>query len=742
MIFLVHAGCAHAQPVNRHVLALYDSAQEPTPKDTLIHTFADMPLNHMGYVVDYHDLKTGLPTDEDLEGKVAILTMFRGQISSPSAYYRWLARKADKLPRMIILGVIGGDLNNANRRLIQPVFERMGLHLTGDYVIHTRQSSIVAEDPDLIGFEARPDPVPPQHAIVTAKGSQARIGLRYSITELGKRYDSVVVATGPGGGYVASGFYSYYDPALNLARWVINPFEFFRRALDHPAFPIPDTTTVSGRRLYFSEVDGDGWNSVTRIERYRNQNVSVAEAMISELIEPYPDLPISVALVLSDMDPRYGARPDSVALAKRAFALPQVEVASHTHTHPFEWQFFERYNRDRELALVDRGAARKPAGVFQRLGAMFGLTSGRNAGKYIASNHDLPRAYSKEPFDLDREIGEALRKTEALAPPGKKIKLYQWSGNAQPFEAAIRATRQAGVRNINGGDTRFDRQNPSIIYISPLSRVVGAERQIYAVNTNENNYTMLWTDRFHGFSQARETFKRTESPIRLRGIDVYYHTYSAERAASLDAVRSHLDWVRTQKVTPIHASDYAAIADGFFSTRMEQTGPLRWTVSERDGLNTVRFDDADDLALDMEASEGVLGSLHYQGSLYVALDADVATAIVALARKGGTSADGERKADRLETAQLHDSRWVIQGMRRSPCALSFNTTGFGMGEFTWTNVPPSQYDITAKSHLGTTIQVKASADDSGTLAFNLPLDARNQPVDVSVACAAGEAPRS
>ena len=729
-------GCAYllaacvsvgAQPVQRHILALYDSASEPTPTDTLIHMNAEMPLNHLGYILDYHDLAKGPPDDEELAGKIAVLTMFAADLSYPSSYFRWLERRGARLPKMLILGDFGGPLDEESRQRLQPVFSRMGLRLTGEYVTNTQELSVEAIDPALIGFEAKPDPAPPEHVIVEPYGNRARIGLEYRGERLGRRLDSVVVATGEGGGYAASGFFIYFDPELNIKRWIIDPFEFFRRALARPRFPIPDTTTVSGRRFYFSEVDGDGWNSTTRIERYRGEDVSTAEVMIRELIEPYPDLPVSVAVLLGDLDPQNGGRPDTRATMKRAFALPQVEVASHTLSHPFDWGFFEHYDRKAELALVDMVAGEKPKPLVDRLAAAVGIGKA-DPGRFIASDHRLPRAYLKQPFDLDREIGETLRRTQSLAPPGKPIAIYQWSGDAHPFEAAVRATREASVRNINGGDTRFDEQNPSVSYIAPLSRTVGAERQIYAINTNENNYTELWTDRFHGFRQLRETFRRTENPIRLRGMSVYYHTYSAERAASLDAVRSHLDWIRTQPVTPIRTSTYAAIADGFFSTKIDASGPRRWTVADRDGLNTVRFDDAETLAVDVAASAGVLGSSRHDGSLYVTLDADVAVATVSLRDRTGTETPRD-----LGRAELDGSRWLVRGLRRSACGLSFETSGFGNGDFVWTNVPSGNFDVTA-SRASAVLSSRQVTSADRRLAFSLPIDARTKPVAVSITC--------
>jgi hypothetical protein len=51
----VQAQQAQAE-VKREILALYDSAQEGTDANrTRIHRYAELPLNHEGFVVDFRD---------------------------------------------------------------------------------------------------------------------------------------------------------------------------------------------------------------------------------------------------------------------------------------------------------------------------------------------------------------------------------------------------------------------------------------------------------------------------------------------------------------------------------------------------------------------------------------------------------------------------------------------------------------------------------------------------------------
>jgi hypothetical protein len=220
---------------------------------------------------------------------------------------------------------------------------------------------------------------------------------------------------------------------------------------------------------------------------------------------------------------------------------------------------------------------------------------------------DPPRAYSEFPFDLDQEIRGSVIAAEELAPEGKHATLYLWSGGAEPFQAAIAATRRLGLRNLNGGDSRFDSDFPSISYLSPLSRVVGSERQIYAADANDYIYISDGSGREHGFLNLDATIKQTENPRRLKPIDVYYHVYAGERPAQLAAVRHHLDAARQAEVTPIFASHYAAIADGFFSTEITALGDESWLITHRGSLQTVRFEDANGMAVDNGRSVRVIG---------------------------------------------------------------------------------------------------------------------------------------
>ena len=280
----------------------------------------------------------------------------------------------------------------------------------------------------------------------------------------------------------------------------------------------------------------------------------------------------------------------------------------------------------------------------------------------------VPRSYFQRPFDLGLEVEGALRAAEALAPRGKRAKLYQWSGDARPFEAAIRMTRTAGVRNMNGGDARFDHSYPSMTYLPPISRVIGNERQIYAVNSND--YTYVEEDgKDHAFLQLAETLHNSEQPRRLRGFDLYYHMYVGEKSAALNSVRHFLDVADKGPFVPIPASHYAAIADSFFDAELWLHGFNRWSIRHRHQIETLRFDQIGNKTVDLAASSGILGMRRYGESLYVALDPAVDEPIVALQDRVH---DNE-----LGRPFLSQSRWRLSHLTIAPCHTFSESRGSG-----------------------------------------------------------------
>ena len=724
-----------ARPVKLDILALYDGRHERRPHLTRIHKYAEMPLNYLGYRLHYYDVNGKLPPPATLARYRGILTWFAEPLSHPDALLDWLERALAGGSKYVVLGEPAPGSSDLALPKVNRVLAHIGLEQPSDFVDLTWRVKVIERNAGMIGFERPLDKALPGFPMMRAHGGDAEPHLVLEAPSRSGPKHSIIVATAPGGGYAASGYAIYYEPNTDRDRWTLNPFAFFAHAFGRERRPIPDVTTLDGRRIYFSHIDGDGWNNVSDIEEHREAGRISAEVIEREAIAPYPDLPVSVALIAGDVDPELGGRPESAAVARRLFALPQVEVASHTYTHPFDWQFFEHYDRAEELKRIEEAHSPR-ASIGERVKRGIASLAGHPAppdltDKFIAGSDDLPRTYLRKPFDLELEMKGSLDVAQALAPPGKAAKLLQWSGDTTPFPAAIRELRRIGARNINGGDSRLDSEYPSVTYVPPISRPAGDERQIYAGNSNENTYTNDWTGPYYGFFMLDKTLDNTDLPRRLKPFNLYYHMYSGERPAALAAVRHTLDRARRESVIPVNASGYAAIADDFFGVEMIETDRLSWIITKRGTLSTVRFDDAAKLSLDLRRSEGVLGSTRHADALYVALDPAVPRPAVTLRTRASEEVD--RRRSEMPPVALVDSRWRLSDLSRGDCDFEMAAQGYGPGDMTWQTPPGRAYRVDASRNGPVLYEVARAADEAGTLRVSVAASAI-EPLRIRFTC--------
>ena len=723
LLFLFLIPPAAAQTVPRTVLALYDSREEAKLKQSRIHTMAEMPLNHLGMVVAYHDLANGLPDPAAYPGLRGLVTWFAGEpFDDPAAYVSWLETLMDRGVRVAVLGQYGVRATRGGKAmplaLLNRFLQRFGLRDEEGYSDLTYRSRPAELDPAMVGFERALDGVLPGYPKL--RKVDGRVASHLVMRRGGDpATDSHLIVTGPAGGLVTEGYARHYDPESLRKLWIIDPFAFFRRAFATDEVPKPDVTTLSGRRLYFSHIDGDGWRNTTEMKPYAQKHALAAEVIQKEAIEAHPGLPVTVAPIIGDLDEGWSGTPQALEVARNLFALPQVEPASHTWTHPFFWGFFKDYDTASKAGFEERKPETK-GGLLARLGIRRGRETHDSVGEVAEAaagtdigRYAVPRAFLQAPFDLAQEMGGSLDYVTRLAPPGKAALLIQWSGDTSPFEAAVTETRRAGARNMNGGDTRFDAEYPSLTSVSPVGIPVGAERQVYAAASNENTYTDLWTNRFFGFQNLVHTLRGTETPVRLKPFNIYYHMYSGQKLARVNALKKNLAFAEASELAPVTATTYAAMADGFYTARLIAEGPARWRVVERGGLATLRFDRAVFRAVDFERSTGVIGQRHHQGSLYVALDPDVAEPVVALADT--ERADADPPAPR---PYLVHGRWALAGLTPTSGGFTVRAQGFGPGAMVW-KVHPGRWDVVAERDGRTLWRGDAEAGADGLLSLTV-----------------------
>lgn len=698
--FLLSAASSHADPergygervIPRTIIGLYDKSSTSNWRDHPLHQMVEMPLNHLGLVLEPHDVNEALP---DLTGRSdirGVLTWLDNSIEDPSAYLDWAEAVLDAQIPYVVFGNFGFTDPDAAAAVAQDradaFLNRLAFRQVDRDYDPGYSATASLKIPSMVEYERKLPPRLSLSGAIEALDPRADIYLSATREGTDQTFDLVVV--GPKASFVAQDYTHFYVETSFFRQWFINPFRFLEEAFSTQNLPKPDITTAVGRRIYFSHVDGDGWRNWPDIEPYRSRKQYAIDVIIDRIIEAYPDLPVTVAPIAGDLDPDWCGGAAARAAATELFAHPHVEAASHTYSHPFFWRMFEHGS---------------PA--FESFASI-----GCEGEKGIIAAAPQPRAYHLIPFDLDLEIDGAARYIEQFLPPGKSIELLQWSGDTGPTASMLKAVSDAGMLNINGGDSRFDSLFPSVSYVSPIGLSVDGEQQIYAAASNENTYTELWTARFYGFRKLKDTLDNTEHPRRLKPINVYYHVYSGERLASLNALIQNLEFVRTQEIVPIWTSTYARIAEGFYSTRLIRIGPNSWRVEERGELQTIRFDEAPHTHVDLSRSRGVLGWRHHQESLYVALDPAHAAPVIALALP-------THAPSRAERPRLIQSRWLIEDLAWDDKGFSFEAGGFGRGAIVWQMPGEATYEIIDSGNPAGEAQVVATSPE-GVLRIDLP----------------------
>ena len=85
LLFVGHAQAEENVP--RTIIALYSGGNI---QDSYIHTVAEMPLNHLGLVVEYHDIHEPLPDIAQRKDVRGVLTWFMGPVpQDPKTYFEW-----------------------------------------------------------------------------------------------------------------------------------------------------------------------------------------------------------------------------------------------------------------------------------------------------------------------------------------------------------------------------------------------------------------------------------------------------------------------------------------------------------------------------------------------------------------------------------------------------------------------------------------------------------------------------
>lgn len=568
-------GIGQIEVVPRKILVVQDrDTKDPLDLSAGVRDLAT-PLNYMGYDVQYADFSSRLPDDISPDRYAGVVAWIqRGAVPDPDVWQRWVAaRMADHIP-VAFLGQFGFDAAGSGGATLdlQAVSGTLAAPVT-----------VVKSDP-MVDFEISPKPEPRDLQGIRV-GSHSQPLLRVSAN--GVLVDQIALT--PWGGYALSPYTVASLDGIEQERWVIQPITFMKAALHLQDMPSPSVTTENGRRLLMSHVDGDGFAS--RAE-FPGPDYS-GEALYQQIFSRYP-VPMTLSVIEGEVGPK-GLHPDISPrleeIAKKMFALPNVEIGTHTYSHPFEWEQVD----SKTGAQVDRG------------------------GGDAAFSLNIPGYH----FNLDREITGSIDYINTrLAPAGKKTVLLQWSGDCRPPGSVVRKVYEAGVYNFNGGDTVITKSANSWTNIAPVGVDKGpGAYQVYAPNQDENVYSNDWQGPFYGFTRVLETYAMTDRPLRFKPIDIYYHMYSGTKVASLHALDQIFSTVLKQPVMPVYVSEYIRkVLDWRSFAVAKEVGPHAkdWIVRGNGEVAELHWPQAGTPALDQ--ASGLTGFTAGPDGTYIHID--------------------------------------------------------------------------------------------------------------------------
>ena len=588
---------APVRRVPRKVAVLYGRTLEPGeprfwPADTWAAQGLVLPLEWLGYVPVFFNAEAGeLPGGRGDEFAAYVFDAFTdwGE-PTQKRVLEWFAKRPAKSAPVLVFGKLPFDGRYAT---IFGGLLGMSIDTRTTSTLNSPEGIRMEKSPILAG-EIPPRPIPSNYPVVVApKGARVLASLAFRVPgDLSpKEFDAVFLA--PWGGAVLNPFLRFERPD-NISLSVVDIFAFLGETLRGPAFPAPDPTTRDGLRLVFSHVDADGFSNFSAVEKGRLSS----EIIRDHIYKAYP-LPITSSIIESEIRGylKRQAPGDSEKLtriAKDIFALPNIQIASHTYSHPFFWMHDDKTETLYEVQALELGV-----------------------------QYDLGR------IDPEREIcGSVEYIRRELAPPGKPVDLILWSGNCRPGPEALAVADAMGIENLNGGDTVVSRSRPGVASVAPLAMPWDDRLQVNAAIQNE----MLFTGGFEGprwggYTNVIQTFERTGAPRRLKPVGIYYHIFMGDRLESLNSLKAVYDWALARPLQATTAARYARSVREANRAVIFTHGTDRWIVVAGSECRTFRLPSCKP---DFAASQNLVGANPTDGQLYLAAGKSPRT-VIALA---------------------------------------------------------------------------------------------------------------
>ena len=548
-------GVSSKNAIKREIFTLVDESASDIRKQEAIVNMS-VVFEYMGYMQRYHDISKGLPKMAEMQQYKGVVIWLRNYYKKPELLMQWVLKLKKLKIKVVFLNIFGFvPTNELLKSLEIQVVQQMKMKVG------------IASRDKMMGYEIEP-PMSLSSASVHVKNAKSL--LSYAMSD---GTSSTPAAITSWGGYALEEAFMSTIGDDNI--WVINPFAFFKEALELEELVVPDVTTENGKRLLFSHIDGDGM--MNRVEG--DFGYYSGDVILNKILKVYK-IPHSVSIIGAEVEPNGLYPKESAALMKIAsqmYALDNVEPATHTFTHPFFWGKIKNDNLDEKYRL-------KPKGYH---------------------------------FSIENEIEGSLAFINKDLHPKREAKMVFWSGDCMPRNNALSNVYKNGVLNINGGDTTITDLTPWLSTISPMGIQRGEYVQVFTGAQNENVFTNDWLGPFWGFKRVVQTFELTNEPRRFKPIDIYYHLYSGSKQASLEALKYVFNWAIKQDTMPIYTSEYIPKVMDYYAISIAHEGN-QWLFSGMKDDKTLRIE-RKDAAYNAHKSQNIVGMKQEKNRTYITL---------------------------------------------------------------------------------------------------------------------------
>lgn len=533
-------GISTIEPVGKRVLGFYDGLTVNDMTYSKCHRLLAMPLEYYGYVPECVDINKFQASDIDLTRYAGILFWVGSEtFDNNHLMIDWLLSIIGK-KKILFLGALP-----TNRKLLNKLGVTRKTDLSGKIKLSENNSLLNKTNKQMFLDNKNKLQFSPFEIYADWKvlGKQSEVFTQ--IEDENANLSSLVFSSHWGGAALTP--MPVTTLANNQTNWILDPFWLLNELLSLEKIPAADVTTESGNRVFTTHIDGDGFPSRSGFTKQPFVSKIILDEILSKRKTPHTVSVIEAEVSKNGLYPELSEELESIA--KKIFKMNHIEAASHTFSHPFYWN---------EMT----------------------------AEKVKAYGEHLPVKGYK--LDYHKEIVGSAKYIKSLLPASKKVKLILWTGASDPTEKQIIIAEDAGLLNVNGGnsysvigDDDFSEVSPTIVWHKNAT-------QVYAPIQNENLHTNLWSENFGGFARVIETFENLDKPKRLKPISLYYHMYSGTYPASIKSLNNIYDWIDTQNVTPLFLSEYAKRAKSLYETGIAKGLFGGWQIVST-GIKSVRL---------------------------------------------------------------------------------------------------------------------------------------------------------